>query len=60
MPYKCLVFVCYLIRLLAVRIMPEVSIKTPCAPGESPRMQRQERNFKEDKLNCEVYTEDGE
>ena len=44
---------------ICLRFLPEVSIKTPHGPGESPRIQRQERNFKENKLDCEIYSEDG-
>ena len=37
----------------------EVSIRT-YKEGEAPRTQRPEKNYKEDKLNCAIYSEEGE
>lgn len=41
------------------RILPEVSIKT-YHQNESPRVQRQEKNYKEHKLRCTTYSTEGE
>lgn len=40
-------------------VLPECSIKTH-KPGESPRMQRQGRNYKEDKMRCTTFNDKGE
>jgi hypothetical protein len=40
-------------------VLPECSIQTH-KPGESPRVQRQGRNYKEDKMRCTTFNDKGQ